>query len=60
MQQANNEMEIRGVVKDKNGDPLPGVTVLIGRDQLGTATGIDGDFLLRVPERTVYDCVFHL
>ena len=51
VQQANNEMEIRGVVKDKNGDPLPGVTVLIVGTQLGTATGIDGDFLLRVPER---------
>ena len=51
VQQANNEMEIRGVVKDKNGEPLPGVTVLIVGTQLGTATGIDGDFLLRVPER---------
>ena len=25
-QQVKKEMEIRGVVKDKNGDPLPGVT----------------------------------
>lgn len=51
VRQANKEMEIRGVVKDKTGEPLPGVTVLIVGTQLGTATGVDGDFLLRVPER---------
>ena len=51
VQQANKEMEIRGVVKDKSGEPLPGVTVLIVGTQLGTATGMDGDFLLRVPEQ---------
>ena len=51
VQQANKEMEIRGIVKDKSGEPLPGVTVLIVGTQLGTATGMDGDFLLRVPEQ---------
>ena len=51
VQQANKEMEIRGVVKDKSGEPLPGVTVLIVGTQLGTATGMDGDFLLRGPEQ---------
>lgn len=51
VRQVNKEMEIRGVVKDKTGEPLPGVTVLIVGTQLGTATGVDGDFLLRVPER---------
>lgn len=50
-QQQQKEMEIRGVVKDKVGEPMPGVTVLIVGTQLGTATGINGDFLLRVPEQ---------
>ena len=38
VRQAEKEMEIRGVVKDKNGEPLPGVTVLVGGTTLGTAT----------------------
>ena len=37
VRQAEKEMEIRGVVKDKNGEPLPGVTVLVGGTTLGTA-----------------------
>ena len=50
-QQVKKEMEIRGVVKDKNGDPLPGVTVLVGGTTLGTATDGKGEFLLKVPEQ---------
>ena len=50
-QQVKKEMEIRGVVKDKNGDPLPGVTVLVGGTTLGTATDGKGAFLLKVPEQ---------
>ena len=51
VRQAEKEMEIRGVVKDKNGEPLPGVTVLVGGTTLGTATDAKGEFLLKVPER---------
>lgn len=50
-QQVKKEMEIRGVVKDKNGDPLLGVTVLVGGTTLGTATDGKGEFLLKVPEQ---------
>ena len=50
-QQVKKEMEIRGVVKDKNGEPLPGVTVLVGGTTLGTATDAKGEFLLKVPEQ---------
>lgn len=50
VRQAEKEMEIRGVVKDKNGEPLPGVTVLVGGTTLGTATDAKGEFLLKVPE----------
>ena len=50
-QQVKKEMKIRGVVKDKNGDPLPGVTVLVGGTTLGTATDGKGEFLLKVPEQ---------
>ena len=39
VQQANKEMEIRGVVKDKSGEPLPGVTVLIVGTQFRNGHG---------------------
>ena len=48
-QQENKQMEIKGVVKDKNGEPLPGVTVLIVGTTLGSATDGNGEFLLKVP-----------
>ena len=48
-QQENKQMEIKGVVKDKKGEPLPGVTVLIVGTTLGSATDGNGEFLLKVP-----------
>ena len=57
-QQVKKEMEIRGVVKDKNGDPLPGVTVLVGGTTLGTATDGRGEFLLKVPEQESVSLLF--
>lgn len=41
VRQAEKEMEIRGVVKDKNGEPLPGVTVLVGGTTLGNGHGCE-------------------
>ena len=38
---------VRGSVKDENGDPLPGVSVLVKGTQVGTVTDIDGTFTLR-------------
>lgn len=41
---------IQGTVTDKNGDPLPGVTVLLkGNNNYGTSTDIDGKYTLSVP-----------
>lgn len=41
---------IQGTVTDKNGDPLPGVTVLLkGNNNHGTSTDIDGKYTLSVP-----------
>lgn len=44
-------VEIRGVVKDQRGDPLPGVTVKIKGINLGTATDIKGEYKLQLPKR---------
>lgn len=41
---------ITGVVVDETGATLPGVTVMFKGTQIGTATGLDGDFQLKVPE----------
>ena len=35
---------IKGVVKDKKGEPLPGVTIVEKGTTVGVATGIDGKF----------------
>ena len=38
---------VRGSVKDENGEPLAGVSVLVKGTQVGTVSDIDGTFLLR-------------
>lgn len=48
--QAQKKMAIKGVVKDKAGESLPGVAVLIKGTRLGVSTDIDGKFELLVPE----------
>ena len=38
---------VRGSVKDENGEPLAGVSVLVKGTRVGAVTDIDGTFLLR-------------
>lgn len=40
---------IRGSVKDNNGEPLLGVSVLIKGTSLGTVTDIDGNYSIEIP-----------
>ncbi len=47
--QAVEEQVIQGVVKDENGQPLPGVTVLLKGTTLGTATDAEGKWKLVLP-----------
>lgn len=44
-------MKIQGNVKDEKGVTLPGVSIIIKGTSLGTATNVDGDFTLEVPEQ---------
>lgn len=42
--------EVKGVVKDINGEPLAGVSVVVEGTTIGTATGLDGDYIINVPD----------
>jgi len=44
-----DQKTISGIVKDNNGDPLPGATITIQGFPGGTVTDIDGKFTLTVP-----------
>ena len=41
---------ITGRVTDKSGVPLPGVTVMIKGLSVGTATDVNGDYKLAIPQ----------
>lgn len=48
-QEQPQQIKVEGVVKDKRGDALPGVTVLIKGTKIGVATDLDGKYSLSVP-----------
>lgn len=45
------KVTIKGVVKDKKGELLPGVSVLLKGTTIGVATDVKGEFTLVVPEQ---------
>lgn len=42
------QKQIRGIVRDKSGNPIPGVNVMIKNSNAGTTTGADGRFVISV------------
>lgn len=42
-------LTVKGVVVDKQKEPLPGVTIKVAGTSLGTATNMDGEFTLNLP-----------
>lgn len=40
---------INGLVNDSNGEPLPGVTIVVKGTTIGTVTNFDGNFMLEIP-----------
>ncbi|MDE6451561.1 MAG: carboxypeptidase-like regulatory domain-containing protein, partial [Odoribacter sp.] len=52
--------DIRGKVTDKQGDPLPGVTIVIKGTKLGVATDVDGNFSIQTfaAGPLVLECTF--
>ena len=58
-EQVPEERKITGVVKDKEGNPLPGVAVVVKGTTVGTATDVDGNYTLHLPEGN-YTLVFSM
>lgn len=50
MQAVGQQIAISGVVKDKGGEPLPGVNILVKGTTSGTITDFNGVFSLSVPD----------
>lgn len=47
--QAVEKRTVKGTVKDANGEPLPGVTVLLKGTTVGTSTDMDGRYSITLP-----------
>ncbi|MCY1636552.1 SusC/RagA family TonB-linked outer membrane protein [Marinifilum sp. D737] len=45
--------ELKGKVTDKDGIPLPGVSIYINMTSIGTTTDVDGYYSIKVPENGV-------
>lgn len=47
---------VKGVVKDTNGVPVPGAVIFVeGQANSGAVTDVDGNYLLKLPEKTGAD-----
>lgn len=51
------QQQISGIVKDTQGEPIPGATVLVKGSQTGTATDLDGCFTLTIPSAQIQGAV---
>ena len=57
-QKGGEKLVVTGLVKDKGGMPLPGVTILLKGTQLGGVTDADGNFRLTLPGNTEHVLIF--
>ncbi|WP_232834903.1 SusC/RagA family TonB-linked outer membrane protein [Pleomorphovibrio marinus] len=46
------DRDVRGKVTDQNGEPMPGVSVLVQGSTTGTVTDLDGNYTITVPDAT--------
>lgn len=49
---------VKGVVRDSNGEVLPGVSVIIKGTTTGVSTGMDGDYSISVPNAQSASLIF--
>ena len=57
---AADAQQIKGVVSDTNGVPMMGVSVYVDGTTLGVATGMDGDYVIDVPDAKGKTLVFSM
>ncbi len=50
--------KVKGVVKDKQGEPLPGVTIIEKGTTIGVATGINGEFTFTTTKQDSVTLIF--
>lgn len=55
---AQNAQTVKGKVTDSNGEPIPGVNVVIAGTTIGTITDVDGMYQLQVPNVAKDEVVF--
>ena len=51
----SKKLQTKGSVRDVNGEPIIGATVMERGTSNGTITDIDGNFMLEVPEGAMLD-----
>jgi len=54
-EEANDQSKVTGVVKDKSGTPLPGVTVTVKGTNKGTTTDFDGNYFINATKGNVLE-----
>lgn len=54
---AGNENTVTGTVKDQNGEPVPGASILLKNSKVGTNTDLDGNFSLDLPKGFTSDVI---
>ena len=57
---AANAQQIKGVVTDTKGEPQIGVSVFVEGTTLGVATGLDGDYVIDVPDAKGKTLIFSM
>lgn len=55
---AQNQLSVRGTVKDQTGELLPGVNVFNITTSMGTITDIDGKYVLKAAKGNIF--AFHI
>ena len=55
---ASAQTQYKGIVIDELGQPVIGATVIVKGTTIGTTTGVDGDFVLPVPDKALVQISF--
>lgn len=45
--------KVSGIITDQKGEPIIGANIVVKGSTIGTITGLDGDFVLEVPEKSI-------